>query len=207
MVPEYRSVGFAAVAISAAAATVIGITPAYYGGLLGMLLQRLVDIWLSFPGLVMPIGIIAVIDRRTSQLAIAIGLLISAGFSHVFRSSSLVVCSSQYIEAAHAIEMNDLRIMLRHMLPNVLPVIIVVATVQLSAAILIESSPSSLGYGVPPPEPSWGGMLTGTGRTYFTRALWLAIWPGLSIALAVFGFNMLGDALRDVLDPRLRGLR
>ena len=110
-----------------------------------------------------------------------------------------------YVEAARALGAGHLRIMLRYILPNVAATIIILATIGLGAAILAESALSFLGFGVPPPYPSWGAMLSGSGRSFMYRAPWMAIWPGAAISLAVFGFNMLGDALRDVLDPRLRG--
>jgi peptide/nickel transport system permease protein len=110
-----------------------------------------------------------------------------------------------YVEAARALGAGHLRIMVRYLLPNVAATIIILATIGLGAAILAESALSFLGFGVPPPYPSWGAMLSGSGRSFMYRAPWMAIWPGAAISLAVFGFNMLGDALRDVLDPRLRG--
>ena len=112
-----------------------------------------------------------------------------------------------YIESASCIGAGHTRVILRYILPNVFAPIIVLATVQLGTAILAESTLSFLGYGVPPPYPAWGGMLSGTGRAFMLQSPWLSIWPGLAISLAVFGFNMLGDALRDELDPRLRGSR
>ena len=201
------TVGFGAVLISTLVALVIGVTSGYYGGLIDATVQRLVDIWLSFPGLVLLISVIAVIGTGVLQLTMAIGLLIAASSSRVIRSATLATKSSVFIEAASSTGATDLRIMLRHILPNVMAPVIVVATLQLGQAILIESSLSFLGYGVPPPSPTWGGMLSGTGLVYFTKAPWMAIFPGVFIALAVFGFNVLGDALRDELDPRLRGTR
>lgn len=201
------TVGFGAVFISAFVATTLGIVSAYYGGAVDSILQRFVDIWLSFPSLVILISIMAVIGMGVPNLTFAISLLLAAGFSRVVRASALTVKGSLFIEAATTVGANDARIMFRHILPNVMPTIIVISTVQLGGAILIESSLSFLGYGVPPPAPSWGGMLSGTGLVYFTKAPWMAVFPGLFITLAVFGFNMLGDALRDVLDPRLRGSR
>lgn len=200
-------VGFGAVAISVIIASILGVVSAYYGGIVDSTIQRFVDIWLSFPSLVILISIMAIIGMGIANLTFAIGLLLSVGFSRVVRASALTVKGNLFIEAAVTLGANDFRIMFRHILPNVVPTVIVIATVQLGAAILIESSLSFLGYGVPPPAPSWGGMLSGTGLVYFTKAPWMAIFPGLFISLAVFGFNMLGDALRDEIDPRLRGTR
>jgi peptide/nickel transport system permease protein len=117
------------------------------------------------------------------------------------------VVENQYIEAARALGAGHPRIMLRHILPNVMATVLVIATIGLGGIILAESALSFLGYGVPPPHPSWGSMLSGSGRTYMYLAPWMAIWPGVAISLVVFAFNMLGDALRDVFDPRLRGSR
>lgn len=198
-------VGFGSVMISVLIATTLGIVSAYYSGLVDIIIQRVVDMWLSFPGLVILISIMAVIGMGILNLTLAIGLLLAVGFSRVVRASALTVKGNLFVEAAATLGASDARIMFRHILPNVVPTVIVIATVQLGAAILIESSLSFLGYGVPPPEPSWGGMLSGSGLVYFTKAPWMAIFPGLFITLAVFGFNMLGDGLRDALDPRLRG--
>jgi peptide/nickel transport system permease protein len=123
----------------------------------------------------------------------------------VIRGTALSVMQNPYLEAARAMGAGHLRIVLRYVLPNVMATIMILATIGLGGVILAESSLSFLGFGVPPPYPSWGAMLSGSGRSYMYRAPWMAIWPGLAISLAVFGFNMLGDALRDVLDPRLRG--
>jgi len=119
----------------------------------------------------------------------------------VIRGAALSVMQNPYMEAARAMGSGHLRIVLRYVLPNVMATVIVLATIGLGAVILAESSLSFLGFGVPPPYPSWGAMLSGSGRSYMFRAPWMALWPGLGISLAVFGFNMLGDALRDVLDP------
>src|SRR5213594_1663657 len=131
--------------------------------------------------------------------------LVDAINSRVIRGAAIAVAQSTYVEAARALGCGHARIIARHILPNVMATIIILATIGLGATILAESSLSFLGFGVPPPFPSWGAMLSGSGRTYMFRAPWMAVWPGVAISLAVFGFNMLGDALRDVLDPRLRG--
>jgi peptide/nickel transport system permease protein len=139
------------------------------------------------------------------NVILALGALGAAAASRVIRGATISVLQNAYIDGARAMGAGHGRIMLRHVLPNVAGTIIVLATIGLGAAILAESALSFLGFGVPPPYPSWGAMLAGSGRSYMYRAPWMAIWPGAAISLAVFGFNMLGDALRDVLDPRLRG--
>ena len=130
----------------------------------------------------------------------------AANASRVIRGTTISVVHNVYIESARALGAGHLRIMVRHILPNVAATIIVLATIGLGGFILAESALSFLGFGVPPPYPSWGGMLSGAGRSFFYQAPWMAIYPGLAISLTVFGFNMLGDAVRDVLDPRLRGV-
>src|SRR5438445_39279 len=139
--------------------------------------------------------------------AMLVMAVLAATNSRVIRGATLTAMQQTYVEAARAMGCGHARIIVRHLLPNVTATIIILATIGLGAVILAESALSFLGFGVPPPHPSWGGMLSGSGRTYMLRAPWMAIWPGAAISLAVFGFNMLGDALRDVLDPRLRGGR
>jgi peptide/nickel transport system permease protein len=141
------------------------------------------------------------------NVILSLSILVAAAASRVIRSATLGVVENQYIEAARALGAGHLRIMLRHILPNVTATIVVISSIGLGGIILAESALSFLGYGVPPPHPSWGSMLSGSGRTYMYLAPWMAIWPGIAISLVVFAFNMLGDALRDVFDPRLRGTR
>jgi peptide/nickel transport system permease protein len=139
------------------------------------------------------------------NITVVLGFSFGIQNSRIVRGAALSVKENAYIEAAQAFGGNNLRIMLRHILPNVTAIIIVVATIGLGNLILIEASLSFLGFGVPPPHPTWGGMLSLQGLSYMYQAPWLAIWPGVALSAAVFGFNMFGDALRDVLDPRLRG--
>ncbi len=199
------TVGFGAVLIANLLAAGIGITSGYFGGKYDICVQRVVDAWQSFPFLVMTVSIMAVLGPSLVNLILALGVLGAANASRVIRGVTISVAQNVYVESARAIGAGNLRIMTRHILPNVVATIIVLATIGLGAFILAESALSFLGLGVPPPYPSWGGMLSGAGRTYFYDAPWMAIYPGVAISLAVFGFNMLGDALRDVLDPRLRG--
>jgi len=204
-------IGFSAVAISVVLATFIGIISGYYGGWFDTLFQRLVDIWMSFPAIVLLLVIVSTFSRggvfwhRVAAIIIVMGIIMAAGSSRVIRGAAIAIKHNQYVEAARCIGASDARILAQHVLPNVFAVVIILATVQLGAAILAESSISFLGYGIPPPFPSWGQMLSSKGILFMRSDPWLALWPGLAIALAVYGFNMLGDALRDVLDPRLRG--
>ena len=199
------TVGFGAVLLANLLAGVIGITSGYFGGAYDICVQRVVDAWQSFPFLVVILSMMAVLGPGIVNLILALGILGAAAGSRVIRGATISVMQNTYVEAARALGAGHLRIMLRYVLPNVAATIIILATIGLGAAILAESALSFLGFGVPPPYPSWGAMLSGSGRSFMYRAPWMAIWPGAAISLAVFGFNMLGDALRDVLDPRLRG--
>jgi len=199
------TVGFGAVLFANILAALVGITSGYYGGAYDICVQRVVDAWQSFPFLVVILSMMAVLGPGLANLILALGILGAAAGSRVIRGATISVMQNTYVEAARALGAGHLRIMLRYVLPNVAATIIILATIGLGAAILAESALSFLGFGVPPPYPSWGAMLSGSGRSFMYRAPWMAIWPGAAISLAVFGFNMLGDALRDVLDPRLRG--
>ena len=197
--------GLGAVAISTVLATIIGIVSGYYGGRVDTVLQRCIDTLMAFPGLVVLLTIMAMLGQGLGNVVLALGIGGTAGNARIIRSAVLTVRENQYVEVARAIGCHDLHIILRHILPNIAAPIMVVATLGLGVAILAESALSFLGFGVPPPTPSWGAMLSGSGRTYMLQAPWMAVFPGIAISLAVFGFNMLGDALRDVLDPKLRG--
>jgi peptide/nickel transport system permease protein len=199
------TVGFGAVFLANILAATVGITSGYFGGKYDIAVQRVVDAWQSFPFLVVILSIMAVLGPGLLNVILALGVLGAAGASRVIRGATISVVQNPYVEAARAIGCGHVRIMVRYVLPNVAATIIILATIGLGGAILAESALSFLGFGVPPPYPSWGAMLSGSGRSFMYRAPWMAIWPGAAISLAVFGFNMLGDALRDVLDPRLRG--
>lgn len=199
------TVGFGAVALGVLLATVVGVVSGYFGGIFDVVVQRLVDAWMAFPFLVILLSVMAVLGPGLLNVILSLGMLSAANSSRVIRSAVLAAKENQYVEAARAAGASHLRIILRYILPNVMAPIIVIATIGLGFAILAESALSFLGLGVPPPYPSWGEMLSGSGRSYMHKAPWMAIWPGVAISLAVFGFNMLGDALRDLLDPRLRG--
>jgi peptide/nickel transport system permease protein len=199
------TVGVATIALGTLVAAAVGISSAYVGGGYDMAVQRVVDAWMSFPYLVIILSIMAVLGPGLLNLILSLSILIAASSARVIRGATLSVIQNPYMEAARAMGLSHWRIVLRHVLPNVLATVLILATIGLGAVILAESSLSFLGFGVPPPYPSWGAMLSGSGRSYMYRAPWMAFWPGLAISLGVFGFNMLGDALRDVLDPRLRG--
>ena len=199
------TVGFATVALANLLAVAIGVSSAYLGGSYDIAIQRVVDAWISFPALVIVLSLLAALGPGLLNLILALSIIGAAGASRVIRGATLGIMQNPYVEAARAIGAGHGRILLLYVLPNIMATIIILATIGLGAVILAESALSFLGLGVPPPYPSWGGMLSGSGRTYMYHAPWMALFPGAAISLAVFGFNMLGDALRDVLDPRLRG--
>lgn len=199
-------IGFGSMAVGMLLATLIGVTSGYFGGWIDIAVQRVIDIWLSFPNLIFVIFVIAIFDRSTINIILVLGILVAAGTSRLIRSSAISIREMQYIESARCIGASHWRILLRYITPNVIPIIIVGASVQIGAVILTEASLSFLGFGVPPPFPSWGRMLQES-QTQMINHPTLAIFPGIAVTLVVFGFNMLGDALRDVLDPRMRGSR
>jgi peptide/nickel transport system permease protein len=199
------TVGFGAVTLSILLATIMGVTSGYFAGKVDVFVQRIVDAAMAFPVLVILLSLMAVLGPGLLNVILVLGIVPSANRSRIIRSATLAAKENQYVEAARAVGASHLRIILCYILPNIMAPIIIVATNALGAVILVEATLSFLGFGVPPPYPSWGEMLSGSGRSYMYKAPWMAIWPGVAISLAVFGFNMLGDALRDLLDPRLRG--
>jgi peptide/nickel transport system permease protein len=199
------TVSLGAAALGTFLATLIGVTSAFFGGRYDLCVQRFVDAWESFPGLLLLLTIMSLLGPGLFNVMAVLGFSFGIQNSRIIRGAALSVKENAYIEAAHAFGGSGLRIMLLHMLPNVAAIIIVIATIGLGNLILVEASLSFLGFGVPPPHPTWGGMLSLQGLSYMYQAPWLAIWPGVALSAAVFGFNMFGDALRDLLDPRLRG--
>lgn len=197
-------VGIGAVGLSTLFATLIGVICGFYGGKIDTIVQRGVDAFMAFPWLVIMLTIMAILGPGIVNVILALGVGAISGNSRIIRSAVLSIKENQYIEGARSTGCKNLMIIKRYILPNIAAPIIVIATLGLGWAILAESALSFLGFGVPPPEPSWGGMLSGEGRTYMIKAPWMAIFPGIAISTAVFGFNMLGDALRDILDPKLR---
>lgn len=202
------TVGFGAVTIGAVGSAALGIVSGYYGGIFDKIVQRVVDSWQAMPYLIILITFMGIIGRMKGvniilALMLAMGILGIAGSSRVIRSQVLTVKGAAFVEAAQSMGAGHTRIMLTCILPNVFPLILVNATVGLGAVILAEASLSFLGFG-PAGQPSWGQMLSVEGRQYMRIRPELAIYPGLFISAAVFGFNIFGDALRDVLDPRLR---
>jgi peptide/nickel transport system permease protein len=198
------TVGLVATALSVLLGAALGVVSGYFGRTLDLVLQRVVDAWLAFPGLVMVIVLLVLLGPGLASVILALGLSQAFPQSRIIRGATLVVREHAYIEASRASGASHARVLLRHVLPNIVAPIIVSASTYISFVILVEAAVSFLGYGVPPPRPSWGGMLSATGRSYMVRAPWLSIFPGLALTLAIVAFNILGDALRDLLDPRLR---
>jgi peptide/nickel transport system permease protein len=198
------SVSFGAIAISVALATVIGLLSGYLGGAADVAIQRFVDAALACPELIVLITLVSVLGPGLLQVVVALGIISCFAMSRVIRSAVIGVTAQPYVEAAKLLGASPLRIMTRYVLVNVLPVVLISASVSMGGLVLAEAGLSFLGFGVPPPTPSWGSMLSIDGRAYMEEAPWLAIAPGVAIASIVFAFNMLGDALRDTLDPRLR---
>jgi peptide/nickel transport system permease protein len=200
-------IGLGAVALGVTLGATAGLVSGFLRGKVDMVMQRLVDMLQAFPTLVLAMAIVAAAGISYKNVIIAIGITIAPGTARVVRSAVLSVRENQFIDAARSLGAADLRIMLRHVLPNVAAPIIVLTTVVIGQAIISEATLSFLGLGVQEPRPSWGGMLGGNAQRHIEDAPWLVIFPGLALALVVFAFNMFGDALRDVLDPRLRGSR
>ncbi|MCX6023472.1 MAG: ABC transporter permease [Chloroflexi bacterium] len=184
----------------------VGVVSGYFGGATDMVMQRIVDGLQAFPAILLAMSIVAVLGPSMENLFVALAVIIAPGQSRVVRGAVLNIKQNMYIEAARALGASSMRIMWHHILPNVTAPIIILISVALGNAILTESSLSFLGLGAPPPAPSWGNMMGGTGtRDKLEIAPWMAIWPGLAISMAVYAFNLLGDTLRDILDPRMRG--
>ncbi len=198
-------VSLLSVALGAGTGLLIGLTSGYFRGTYDTIVQRVVDILQGFPIIVLALAIIATLGPSITNVVLAIGVSLSPQMARVMRSSALAVRETVYVDAARAIGAGDSRIWLRHVLPNTFAPFIIIATAQLGSAILIEASMSFLGIGVTEPEPAWGLMLSGSAPSYAEKAPWIALFPGVAISLAVFGFNLFGDSLRDTLDPKLRG--
>jgi peptide/nickel transport system permease protein len=198
-------VGILSVSIALALGATSGIAAGFYGGWLDNVLMRAMDVLFSLPAIVLAIAITSILGPSLTNAMIAIGIVYAPTFARIARGPTLAVVNLTYIEAARAVGVPNQRIMLRHVLPNVSPPLLVQTTISLSTAILTEAALSFLGLGTQPPVASWGLMLSAA-RQYMLIDPWIAILPGVAIALTVLGFNLLGDGMRDVLDPRLRAM-
>jgi peptide/nickel transport system permease protein len=197
-------VGLLAVGIGTAFGMVIGLACGYWEGRTDLFFQRVMDAIQAIPGLLLALAIVSVLRPSTTNAMLAIAVVIIPGNSRIVRGAVLSAKQNRYVEAAQAIGCRNPRIVFQHILPNVTAPILIIASIWLGNAILIEASLSFLGVGTQPPDPSWGLMLSSTGRAFFEQAPWLAIFPGLAISLAVLAFNLFGDTLRDAWDPKLR---
>jgi len=196
-------VGICAVALGATGGAIFGMTGAYIGGALDNVFQRIVDTLMAFPMLVLSLAMVAALGASLTNVVIALAITVFPNAARITRSAVLSTKEKTFIEAAESLGYSRTRILFGHVLPNSFAPYIILATSGLGNAILAEASLSFLGLGVPPPAPSWGGMLTGSAQAYVMQAPWIAIFPGLAIATIVFAFNFFGDALRDSLDPKL----
>ena len=197
-------VGFTAAFVGATVGLILGVSSAYFGGIFDLVVQRLVDILMSFPLIVLALAVVATLGPGTGNVVIAITIPFIPQCARVVRSSALAIREIPYVDAARALGFGHTRIIMRHMVPNVMAPYLIMLTTFVGHAILLEASLSYLGLGVQEPTPAWGLMLQGGAEEFAESAPWVPIFPGLAITLAVFGFNLFGDALRDLLDPRLR---
>jgi peptide/nickel transport system permease protein len=199
------TVGLVGSLICTLVATIIALVSGFIGGWTDIVIQRFVDAWMCFPGLFVFLTVMALVGAGLWQVIFVLGIARGIAQSRVLRGAVIGIKENVYVEAARAVGATTSRTLLRHILPNIMAPVLTIFAVSAGYVILGEATLSFLGYGIPPPTPSWGGMLSGAGRRYMEQAPWLALWPGLALAIVVYGMNMLGDAIRDLLDPRLRG--
>jgi peptide/nickel transport system permease protein len=202
-------IGFISSLLGSAAGTIIGVTSAFYGGWIDLVVQRFIDMLLSFPIIVLALVVVAMLGRHLvlgvdAALVLAIAIPVMPQVARVIRSAALSIRGAAYLDAARIAGIGNFRIILRHMLPNVMAPALIMLTAFIAQAILLEASLSFLGLGVSEPTPAWGLMLAGNTADFYREAPWLIIFPGAAISVAVFAFNFLGDSLREWLDPRLR---
>ncbi len=199
------TVGLAATALNVVVAILIGGISGFFGGKLDLAAQRFVDAWMCFPGLLLLLTIMSIVGQGLLQMILVLGISGGIVGSRVIRSAVIGVKENDYFLAARAVGTPTSQILLRHVLPNIMAPIIIVFSINIGGVIMAEASLSFLGFGLPPKVPSWGGLLSREGRQYMEMAPWLALWPGLCLTITVYSLNMFGDAMRDLLDPRLRG--
>jgi peptide/nickel transport system permease protein len=198
-------VGFTASFVGCTVGALLGVISAYWGGKVDLLLERLMDILLAFPQLILALAIASILGPAVQNVVVAIAIPIIPRAARVVRATALSVKENVYVEAVQALGASRPRVVLQHIIPNVVAPYIIMLTAQLGGAILAEAALSYLGLGTAEPTPSWGLMLSGSAPSYAEKAPWIALFPGIAISLGVFGFNLFGDSLRDSLDPKLRG--
>ena len=199
------TVGLAATALNVVVAVVIGGTSGFLGGKLDLAVQRFVDAWMAFPGLLLLLTIMSIAGRGIPQIIVVLGIAGGIGGSRIVRGAVIGIKENDYFLAARAIGSPGTATLMRHVLPNIMPIIIIIFSITVGGVIIAEASLSFLGFGLPIDIPSWGTLLSRDGRKYMEQAPWLALFPGLCLTITVYCLNMFGDALRDLLDPRLRG--
>ena len=199
------TVGLAATTLNVVVALLIGGTSGFFGGKFDLVVQRFVDAWMAFPGLLILLTIMSLVGRGIPQIIVVLGVTGGIVGSRVVRGAVIGVKEYVYFQAAEAIGCSRWRTLSRHVLPNIAAPIIIIFSINIGGVIMSEASLSFLGFGLPPTVPSWGGMLSREGRQYMEVAPWLALWPGLALTITVYCLNMFGDAVRDLLDPRLKG--
>ena len=198
-------VGLAATTLNVVVATLIGGASGFLGGKTDLAMQRFVDAWMAFPGLLLLLTIMSITGPGLPQIIVVLGIAGGIGTSRVVRGAVIGIKEDDYFLAAKTVGVSTTRILVRHLLPNIVAPLIIIFSINVGGVILAEASLSFLGFGLPIQIPSWGGMLSREGRRFMEQAPWLALWPGLCLTTVVYCFNMLGDAMRDLLDPRLRG--
>ena len=199
------TVCLAATVLNVLVAVLVGGISGFIGGKLDLAVQRFVDAWMAFPGLLLLLTIMSIVGPGLLQIIVVLGIAGGVGGSRVIRGAVIGIKENDYFLAARAIGSSGAATLVRHVLPNIMAPVIIIFTINIGGVIIIEASLSFLGFGLPPNVPSWGGMLSREGRQYMEQAPWLALWPGLCLTTVVYCFNMFGDAMRDLLDPRLRG--
>ena len=199
------TVGLAATAVNVVVAVLIGGTSGFLGGKLDLIMQRFVDAWMAFPGLLILLTVMSLVGRGLPQIIVVLGITGGIGGSRVVRGAVIGIKENDYFLAARSIGSPGTATLMRHVLPNIMPVLIIIFSISIGGNILAAASLSFLGFGLPVSTPDWGGLLSREGRQFMEMAPWLALWPGLCLTIVVYCFNMFGDAMRDLLDPRLRG--
>ncbi|MCZ7665687.1 MAG: ABC transporter permease [Thermoleophilia bacterium] len=195
----------AVVALSATIATTVAVVSGYFGGKVDLVIQRFVDGWIAFPAFVLLIALISLLGPSLRNVIVVLSFTMAGGMSRILRSSVIVVKEASYIEMARVVGADPVRIMFRHILPQIVPLVLILASVQMGGVVLVLASLGFLGFGIPPPTPEWGSMLSGRARDFIYSAYWLALFPGLAITLTVLCLNLFFDSVRDIIDPRMRG--
>ena len=198
-------VGLSATTLNLVVAVLIGGISGFLGGKVDLVVQRFIDAWMAFPGLLLLLTVMSIVGRGLPQIIVVLGIAGGIAASRIVRSAVIGVKENDYFLAARAVGTPTTQILLRHVLPNIMPVVIIIFSINIGGVILSAAALSFLGYGLPATIPEWGGMLSWEGRRYMEQAPWLALWPGLALTITVYCLNMFGDAMRDLLDPRLRG--